>query len=463
MMTHRQTNFAAPDAMTKPTRTGVFISYSHSDRKWLKLLKEHLDLYVQEHQISYWDDTKIKPGDDWFKEIETGLERAKVAVLLVSKTFLTSKFIRKHEAPVIRQAFDAGELKLFWIPIGFSGYRKTWLNDYQAVHNPEEPLAKMASWERDKVLVEICEQIHAVLDAGAAEMRAPQPAKMKTRYEVIRCNRSRYLNRLGSFLNAALKDRPRLPHAYVVFGKMGQSHDTLIERIHREVIKPLADRDSSLQRGVLHKKSDVRWPDAFGSIDTQKEDLQIELCREYTGEMPSDFPATFPADVFSKLPQLSQYRFISVQHTIHLGEGLGSDWTTVVEMLTWYLQHYWGEVAKTLEHENGNSGRPQFLIFIKVSYETPGLLGRILPSKFDKDAVKGELAKIVAQANMNFPCLLLDELQTPAYSEVVRWYADNDIYDTEQDRLEAAINLYKTHGEQISMAIIERELAKCFS
>jgi hypothetical protein len=50
---------------------------------------------------------------------------------------------------------------------------------------------------------------------------------------------------------------------------------------------------------------------------------------------------------------------------------------------------------------------------------------------------------------------------TPAYPEVVRWYADNNIFDTEQDRLEAAINLYKTHGEQISMAIIERELAKC--
>ncbi|HEU4767662.1 MAG TPA: TIR domain-containing protein [Pyrinomonadaceae bacterium] len=450
--------------MTKPTRKGVFISYSHSDRKWLKLLKQHLDLYVEEHQVSYWDDTNIKPGDDWFQEIETALTTAKAAVLLVSKTFLTSKFIGKHEVPPIREAFQAGELKIFWIPIGFSGYKNTWLVDYQAAHNPEEPLAKMSSWERDKVLVEVCEEIRQVLSDGDAETRAQQPSKMKTRYEVIRCNRGRYLNRLGTFLNAGLKDRPRLPHAYLIFGRMGQSHDTLIERIHREVIKPLADRDSTatLQRGVLHKKSDVRWPDAFGSLDAQREDLQIELCREYTGEMPSDFPATFPADVFSKLPQLSQYRFITVQHTIHLSEG--GDSASAVEILTWYLQHYWGDVAKMLEHENGNSGRPQFLIFIKVSYETPGLLERLLPTKkLDKDAVKSELAKIVAQANMNFPCLLLDELQTPAYSEVVRWYVDNDVYDTEQDRLEAAINLYKSHGEQISMAIIERELAKCLS
>lgn len=457
--------------MTKPTRTGVFISYSHSDREWLMQLKQHLDLFVQEQQISYWDDTNIKPGEKWFEEIAEALASAKVAVLLVSKTFLTSKFISEHETPAIRAALQSGELTIFWIPLSFSGYTKTWLVDHQAAHNPDEPLAKLAKvtpWEVDKVLLGICEKIDRVLNDGAEEIRPPQPAKMKTRYEVIRCNRTRYLNRFASFLHAGLKDRPRLPQVCVVFGKMGQSHNTLIERIHREVIKPLADREStaSLQRGVLHKKSDVGWPDPLSNIDTQKEDLQIELCREYTGEMPSDFPATFPADVFTKLPQFSNYRFITVQHTIHLGEGAGGDWESVAQTLTWYLQTYWGQAAKMFEHENGNSGRPQFLIFIKISYETPGLLARILPSssaKFDKEIVKRDLAKIVADANMSFPCMLLDELMTPAYPEVVRWYTDNEIYETEQDRLEAAINLYKTHGEQISMAIIERELAKFLS
>lgn len=456
--------------MTKPTRTGVFISYSHSDREWLMQLKQHLDLFVPVPQASYWDDTKIKPGAKWFDEIGKALSSAKVAVLLVSKTFLTSAFIGKHEVPAIREAFQSGELTIFWIPLSFSAYKNTWLVDHQAAHNPDEPLgklAKIAPWEVDKVLLSICEQIQNVLNEGAEEARSPQSGGMKSRYEVIRCNRTRYLNRFASFLHASMKDRPRLPQICVVFGRMGQSHDTLIERIHREVIKPLADREStaSLQRGVLHKKIDVRWPDAFGSLETQKEDLQIELCREYTGEMPADFPATFPADVFTKLPQFSNYRFITVQHTIHLGEGAGGDWAPVAQMLTWYLQTYWGQVAKTLEHENGNSGRPQFLIFIKVSYETPGLLNRILPSalttKFDKDVVKAELAKIVAEANMSFPCLLLDELITPAYPEVVRWYTDNEIYDTEHDRLEAAIKLYKTHGDQLSMAIIEKELAAC--
>ncbi len=451
--------------MTKPTRTGVFISYSHSDRDWLRQLKGHFDSYVHQHPISYWDDTKIKPGDKWFDEIMASLTSAKVAVLLVSKNFLSSKFIGKHEVPAIREAFRSGELRIFWIPLNFSAYRHTWLIDHQATQNPEEPLAKLAGWEVEKILRDTCDQIFSILNDAAVEDPAPQPAKMKTRYEVIRCDRTRYLNRFAAFLNASLKDRPGLPQVCVIFGKMGQSHDTLVERIHREVIKPLADRESttSLQRGVQHKKIDVGWPDASSSIETQKEDLQIGLCQMYTGEMPSDYPPTFSAEVFTSLPQLSQYRFVSVQHTIHLGEGAGADWGSVAQTLTWYLQDYWAQVAKTLEQQNGNAGRPQFLIFIKISYETPGLLERILPlksSKFDKDVVKGELTRIVADANLSFPCLLLDELTTPVYTEVIRWYTDNGIYETEQDRLEAAISLYKTHGEQLSMAIIERELAK---
>ena len=138
----------------------------------------------------------------------------------------------------------------------------------------------------------------------------------------------------------------------------------------------------------------------------------------------------------------------------------GNDWEGV---LTWYLQSYWAQVAKILEEQEGVQNWPQFLIFIKVRYETPSFMGRILnpnAAKFDKEVVKNSLSKIAKDTNMLFPCMLLDELLTPPYPEVVRWYTDNDIYNTEQDRFDAAINLYKHAGDQISMAIIERELAK---
>jgi hypothetical protein len=233
----------------------------------------------------------------------------------------------------------------------------------------------------------------------------------------------------------------------------------------REVIKPLGDRESTapLQQAVLHKKSDVRWPEPFDSLELQKEDLQLELSREYTGETLPGFPTGFSANAFASLQQLSQYRFITVQHTINLSSESGIDWDGVVPMLTWYLQSYWAEVARILDEEKGIRNWPLFLFFIKVRYETPGLLVRILnpnSAKFDKEVVKKSLAQIAEDTNKIFPCLLLDELRTPAYPEVEQWYRDNDIYNTDQDRYEAAINLYKQAGDEISMAIIERELAK---
>jgi len=449
--------------MMKPTRNGIFISYSHSDKKWLTLLQKYLDSYVDGNQISYWDDTKIKPGQNWLTEIETALTVTRVAVLLVTQDFLRSQFIRTREMPEIINASRSSGLEIFWIPVGVSSYEKTLLNDFQAAHDPKEPLAKLKRIEREEIIVKICDRIFHVLNSngnGTSEPGSPQPTKMKTRYEIIRCNRGQYLNRYLSFFNAARKDRPSLPLAALVFGKLGQSHDTLIERLHREVIKPIVDRESTaaLQRGILYKKSDVRWPD-LSDIETQKEDLQIELSREYKGEAPSDYPPTFPATVFAGLEQLTNYQFVTVQHTIDLGSGSGGDWAAHAQTLKWCLQTYWAEVAKTLESGTEKPRWPHFLIFIKVRYEPPGLLQR----KFDAEAVKTELTEIAKQTNMSFPCMVLGELQTPTRTEVVRWYTDNDIYDSEQDRFDAALNLYTKFGEQISMTIIERELAKCLT
>ena len=58
------------------TRTKVFISYSHADKEWLDRLKRHLKPLVREGNLDCWDDTRIRPGDDWKKEIQDALDAA---------------------------------------------------------------------------------------------------------------------------------------------------------------------------------------------------------------------------------------------------------------------------------------------------------------------------------------------------------------------------------------------------
>ena len=66
-------------APSPSTRTKAFISYSHADKEWLDRLKRHLKPLVREGNLDCWDDTHIRPGDDWKQEIQDALDAAQVA------------------------------------------------------------------------------------------------------------------------------------------------------------------------------------------------------------------------------------------------------------------------------------------------------------------------------------------------------------------------------------------------
>lgn len=147
-------------------RSGIFVSYSHADKDWLERLRTHLAPFVRGEHLDIWDDTRIIPGSNWAAEIERALGEARVAVLLVSPSFLASEFVARVELPaILRRAVS--DLTVMWIPIRASAYEVTPLKDFQAAHDPRRPLSGLSKPKQDEAMVAISKHIAAAVDINA--------------------------------------------------------------------------------------------------------------------------------------------------------------------------------------------------------------------------------------------------------------------------------------------------------
>ena len=84
---------------------------------------------------------------------------------MVTPDFLASDFIHELEAgPLLKEA-ESGGARILWVPVRDSAYKQTPLKNYQAVLEPNKPLAGMTKAKRDQAWVKICEEIEKAVKA----------------------------------------------------------------------------------------------------------------------------------------------------------------------------------------------------------------------------------------------------------------------------------------------------------
>lgn len=138
---------------TDNNRDRLFISYSRKDKTFLDDLKNVMSPIISNNIIEFWDDTTIKPGDDWKVEIKIALESAKAAILIVTPNFLSSEFIRNNELPELLRAEKEEDVKIFWIAASDSMYEFTEISEFQCVNDPSTPLDSLPSHEKNSAMV----------------------------------------------------------------------------------------------------------------------------------------------------------------------------------------------------------------------------------------------------------------------------------------------------------------------
>lgn len=160
---HSSADLSVSDApvedQKKAKRSGIFVSYSHQDKKWLEKLQTMLKPLVRKGSIYVWTDTNIQTGTKWRKEIQRNLDSAKVGVMLVSPDFLASDFVCGEELPQLLKAAEEGGLKVCWVLVRSCLFETSPLADFQAAHEVSRPLNSLSEAELDGALVRICNEI----------------------------------------------------------------------------------------------------------------------------------------------------------------------------------------------------------------------------------------------------------------------------------------------------------------
>ena len=159
-------------------RNTVFLSYSHADRdtEWYADVQEYLKQLSFGGDLKLWDDTAIKPGEDWYSSIDEQLREAKAAVFLVTPTFLASEFISAEEIPKLLERQEVEGLVVHALiakpcdweqhPLG------EFLHSRQLSHSLERTLEEMDGPERRRGLNELVKQIRK--DVGIYRQRNHQ-------------------------------------------------------------------------------------------------------------------------------------------------------------------------------------------------------------------------------------------------------------------------------------------------
>ena len=111
----------------------IFVSYARVDKRWLDREDEHnlipyLIDSIKKQNVVVWYDKELVASEKFLPRILEEIDKADIAILLVSQPFLNSDFIEKHELPRIKERADKKGLSV--VPV----------------------LVKPCSWEEDDFL-----------------------------------------------------------------------------------------------------------------------------------------------------------------------------------------------------------------------------------------------------------------------------------------------------------------------
>jgi hypothetical protein len=154
----------------------VFISYSRADQSpsdWRARLELYLAQARRPGGIDPWDDHRIEAGGDWREAINSALQKAQAAILLVGPGFLTSGFIRDYELPSLLSSARTRGIRIFPLVVGWCAYERSDLAPFKAFNDVRRPLESLSVSDQNQVLNSLSVDVSQTVEERTGVRQSP--------------------------------------------------------------------------------------------------------------------------------------------------------------------------------------------------------------------------------------------------------------------------------------------------
>ena len=131
--------------MAGPIR--AFLSYAHEDFSWRDRVLQHLGWLVDRGRLDIFDDRRIEADTSWDATIRDSLAAADIIVLLLTPSFLASRYCMEQElGPALDRQGD-GSAALFPIVCRPVVLERTTIAAHQCLpQGPDNDLRPLSDW-----------------------------------------------------------------------------------------------------------------------------------------------------------------------------------------------------------------------------------------------------------------------------------------------------------------------------
>ena len=166
----------------------IYVSHALEDREWADRLERVLDPLVASHGLEVWRVSKIAVGHSWADEIDGAIDRARVAIVLLSPRYLAAPQCQRDLERIVRRA-EARQLRIAWFVVSECDWRSTRLATYQTIGDLSHPLDVLRMSQRQAALLKYASTIAEMAGVAVTSERPRSSAARADRPAIVLCYR----------------------------------------------------------------------------------------------------------------------------------------------------------------------------------------------------------------------------------------------------------------------------------